>query len=217
MSMHQSKPSRTAWTNLIAWLIMASIIGSLVAVALMCAAWAFNVWDRSRLGPLQRAACDGNVAECNRLVRSGIPVDAPDFEGVTALSWAVFCCKIDVVQKLIELGADVNHVDKRGGFTPLMYTATPLRGHDLRGTQEERNAIARLLVEHGANVNAAMDGGQTTLHFAAADKNAGLVRILLVAGANRNVKSDQGYTPLDVAKFPDYAPNKAVIEALTAP
>jgi ankyrin repeat protein len=181
---------------------------------------ALNGWERSKLAPLSVAACDGNVAECERLVKAGVPVDSTDDEGVTALDWAVFCCKPDTVRKLIELGADVNHIDRRGAFTPLMYTATTLRGHNLRGTQEERNQIARLLIEHGADVNHAMgDGrtigsGETTLHFAAVDKNAGLVRMLLAAGANPNVKSNQGYTPLDVARFPDYAPNDAVIAEL---
>jgi len=60
-------------------------------------------------------------------------------------------------------------------------------------------------------------GGKTVLHFAAEDKNVGLVRTLLAAGANRNAKSNQGYTPLDMAKFPDYAPNQEVITALKGP
>lgn len=125
------------------------------------------------------------------------------------------------MRKLIELGADVNHVDHRGSYTPIMYTAATLRGHNLKGTQAQRAEIAQILVRHGADVNHAMgDGqmigsGQTTLHFAAKDKNAELVRILLDAGADRNAKEiPEGWTPLDVAKFPDYAPNDAVIAEL---
>jgi ankyrin repeat protein len=184
---------------------------------------ALKAWERSKLSSLQSAACDGDVQRCEQLVKDGSSVDAADDQGVTALSWAVSCCKVDVVRRLIELGADVNHLDQRGGMTPLMYIATTLRGRNLRGSQDERNEIARLLIEHGAHVNHAMgDGhvigdGQTTLHFAAKDKNADLVRMLVAAGANRNAKSNQGYTPLEVAKFPDYAPNDAVIAALQEP
>jgi ankyrin repeat protein len=169
---------------------------------------------------LINAAFNGDATECERLVKAGLPVDATDNQGVTALSWAVAYCKVDVVRKLIELGANVNHTDQRANCTPLLYTATTLRGRYLRGTPEERNLIARLLIEHGADVNHALgDGtasgdGQTTLHFAAKDKNAGLVRILLSAGANRNAKESHGWTPLDIAKFPDYAPNEEVIGAL---
>ena len=55
----------------------------------------------------------------------------------------------------------------------------------------------------------------TALHFAAMDKNAALVRMLLAAGADRNAKEmPNGWTPLEVAKFPHYAPNEEVIRAL---
>jgi len=171
------------------------------------------------LNPAYISLYSPNADECERFVKGGLPVDMKDSGGDTALDWAVFACKANVVWKLIQLGADVNHVDQQG-FTPLMYTAWPLQSHWLNGTPEERNGIAQVLIDHGADVNHAMgDGraigsGQTTLHFAAADRNAGLVRILLAAGARRDVKSNQGYTPLDVAKFPDYAPNDEVISEL---
>lgn len=173
------------------------------------------------VGALHLAAAEGNVAECERLVKSGVPVDAPDGSGDTPLDWAVYAANVDAVRKLIELGADVNHANQLG-ITPLMCTATPLRGHHLRGTQEERSQVARVLIEHGAQVNRAdgngraIGGGQTALHFAAADRNAGLVRMLLAAGANRYIQTDHGYTPLDMAKFPDHAPNEEVIRALKA-
>jgi ankyrin repeat protein len=164
----------------------------------------------------------GDTTRCEQLVKGGFPVDTTDDTGDTAVDWAVYSCKIDVVRKLIELGADVNHADQRG-YTPLMFTATTLRGRFLQGTQDQRNEIARMLIELGADVNQAMGyenasgSGQTALHFAVKDKNAALVRMLLSAGANRNAKSNQGYTPLDVAKFPDYAPNTEVIETLEKP
>ena len=173
---------------------------------------------------LINSACEGDVGRCERLIEGGEPVDAVDSQGDTALVWAVYCCKVDVVRRLIELGADVNHVDNHfdgyGGCTPLVYTATTLRGHVLNGTPAERTQIAKLLIEHGADVNKGIgDGrakgsGETALHFAAIDKNVTLVRLLLSSGANRNAKDTSGLTPLDVAKFPDYAPNDEVIKAL---
>lgn len=168
-------------------------------------------------GPLIDAASDGNVREIEQLVKGGVPVDATDGQGDTALDWAVYYCKVDAMRKLIELGANVNHADK-WNFTPLLYTATTLRGRFLRGTQDQRNEIARMLIQHGADVNHrsgnARGNGQTTLHFAVKDRNAALVRMLLAAGANRNAKDASGWTPLDMAKFPDYAPNEEVIRAL---
>lgn len=172
---------------------------------------------------LIEAAKAGNASECARLVKSGAAVDAPDAEGVTALGWAVFNCKPATVHALLELGADANHRDHRGGFTPLMYTGTPLRGHRLYGSQVDRIAIAQQLIQRGADVNQTVgDGhtsgdGQTALHFAAKSKSAGLVKILLASGARRDAKDTHGLTPLDVAKFPDYAPNDKVIDLLSTP
>jgi uncharacterized protein len=168
-------------------------------------------------GALIDAASAGEAARIEQLVNGGVPVDGTDDEGDTALDWAVYYCKIDAVRKLIALGANVNHTDK-WNFTPLVYTATTLRGHRLRGTQDERNQIARMLIQHGANVNhrtgTARGNGQTTLHFAAKDGNAGLVRLLLDGGANRNAKDASGYKPLDLAKLPDYGSNEEVIRVL---
>lgn len=209
--------------GLVGWMVVAALVVGVVMLVVFCASSALNAWERSKLGPLHRAASDGDVAECERLVKSGIPVDTPDGQGDTALDWAIYRRKLDVVRKLIELGADVNHADQRGGLTPLMYTATPFRGKNVSGTPQERNEIAGVLIQHGADVNRVygdphlIGSGQTALHFAAADRNAELVRMLLEAGANKNVKSNQGYTPLDIAKFPDYAPNDAVIAALEEP
>ena len=101
-----------------------------------------------------------------------------------------------------------------------MCTAYPLCDHQLKGTQDERDDIAATLIHHGADVNSLsgdgkmLGSGQTALHFAATSKDAVLVRMLLAAGAKANVKSNDGYTPLDVAKFPDYAPNDEVIKLL---
>lgn len=202
-------------------LVAKRVAGVMLAIAVVLLAGAGCTKKTATTArPLIDAACDGDVATCERLVKGGLSVDATDDEGVTALSWAVFYCKTDVVRKLIDLGADVNHVDDRGRCSPLMYTATTLRGHHLRGTQAQRTEIAQLLIRHGADVNHPLgDGrasgdGQTTLHFAAKDKNAGLVRTLLAAGANRGAKESHGWTALDVARFPDYAPNDEVIRAL---
>lgn len=200
----------------------ARVIAALLAMAAIITFIVVRLSTTSIADPLIAAACEGIADRCESLVKSGIPVDANDRGKNTALTWAVFYCKAGVVKKLLEMGADVNHANERG-FTPLMYTATSLRGHNLRGSEAERNEIAALLISNGADVNHGMgDGriqgsGQTVLHFAAARKNTDLVRLLFSAGANRNLKSNDGYTPLDIAKFPDYAPNYGVIHLLENP
>src|SRR5438105_1302493 len=79
------------------------------------------------------AAEEGDVAECVRLVNSGMSVNAVDKDGCTALDWAVYGAQPNVVSKLIDLGSDVNHVDHAGN-TPLRYTAWGLRGKGRYGS-----------------------------------------------------------------------------------
>jgi ankyrin repeat protein len=55
------------------------------------------------------------------------------------------------------------------------------------------------LVDHGADVNAAQQGGWTALHQAAAHGQIQLVELLLSKGAEINSASNEGKTPLDMA------------------
>ena len=60
---------------------------------------------------------------------------------------------IDMVKKMIALGSDVNESSE--GMTPLMYAA-----------RYNRVEIIKLLKQHGANVKAKDDKGNTALQFA---------------------------------------------------
>jgi uncharacterized protein len=171
--------------------------------------------DSSSGQQLRDAAEAGDTATCARLVQSGVPVDAAGKHGYTPLGYAVESQRLETVRKLLELGADVNHVDDRLGSTPLIYTVARFGGggHS-RASMGTRNQIARLLLDRGADPNRATKNGTTALHFAAIDKNPELVRMLLAAGADRTLRTAQGHTPLDTAKFPVPAPNDEVIKAL---
>ena len=53
--------------------------------------------------------------------------------------------------------------------------------------------VARLLLEHGADINAWIDRGSTTLHVAV---RVEVVRVLLEHGANLDAEDNKGRTPL---------------------
>ena len=55
----------------------------------------------------------------------------------------------------------------------------------------------RLLLKHGADVNARNTNGFTPLHLASA---ANIIRLLLKAGANPHIKNNRGKTPIQVAR-----------------
>jgi ankyrin repeat protein len=175
---------------------------------------AFVLVGCSKSAPIQAlidAASDGNANKVAQLIENGEPVDGMNQNGETALDWSIYRCHLDVVEKLIDLKADVNHTDQMG-FTPLMYTATELRGKGYdSSTAQIRDRIATVLIQHGAEVNRVGQNGDTALHFAVGDRNPELVRILLAAGADKNAKNNQGYTPISLAKSWGY---NNVVDAL---
>ena len=89
------------------------------------------------------------------------------------------------VYDLLDFGADVNA--KNGyGTTPLHWAAR--KGH---------TDVAKLLIEHGADVNAKEDyRGETPLHWA---KDANIAQVLIEHGADVKAKSRWDTTPLHEA------------------
>ena len=81
------------------------------------------------------------------------------------------------------------NVDTRDedGRTPLMHAVLAAKSDP---------DIVRLLIDRGADVNAADKKGWTALHFAAQAGNAELVRTLLESGAKPDPRDSDGATPL---------------------
>ena len=74
-------------------------------------------------------------------------------------------------------------------------------------------ALAKALLERGAEVSAAKPDGWTALHFAVWKKNRDLVKLLLDRGADANAARGDGGTPLHEAAA---AGELAVVELLIA-
>jgi hypothetical protein len=118
---------------------------------------------------LTSAAILGDPVNARRLVER-VDVNARDQHGGVALSYAVNSCKTDVVELLLDHGADPN-IRRKDGKSFL---------HDA-AWQRKSPPIIELLVKHGADVNARDSEGQTPLDvakFRNRTENAQLLRRL---------------------------------------
>jgi ankyrin repeat protein len=122
----------------------------------------------------------------------------------------------DVARLLLEHGADVNARIERGlvkdeGKTPLHMAA-----------DHGRVEVARVLLEHDANVGAEDNKGSTPLHEAAVYGRVEVVRVLLEHGTNVGAEDNKGRTPLheaadyrrieaDFGRVEDYASGKVEV------
>jgi hypothetical protein len=126
------------------------------------------------------AACqNGRLEEVRELVENGhAAVSGHKAIDKTPLYVAVVAKHIEIIRYLLSKGADIN---ERGGSGQ----STALMGAALINSVE----IARILVEHRANVNLSQKWGSTALSEACQKKNVEMVRLLLKHGADIETKA----------------------------
>lgn len=137
------------------------------------------------------AAATGQTERARALIeRDPALANVFSADGFTPLALAVFFGHRDTVEALLAAGADVNATSRESmKVTPLQSAAAA-----------REVAIARVLIAHGANVNA-RDGESkfTPLHEAAATGQIDLATLLLDQGADVNARMSDGKTPLGFA------------------
>ncbi|MGE3309921.1 MAG: ankyrin repeat domain-containing protein [Limisphaerales bacterium] len=146
--------------------------------------------------PLMLAARSPGALECVRLLLArGVDVNAKSRHGATALMGAVAALNPEAVRLLVEAGADVNAVPMPGelGVDPIWGgIRTPLMWAAFRGDL----ALAKYLLDHGAQVNQVIPFG-TALTHAGWRGDAAMARFLVERGGDvRLAEPFSGYTPL---------------------
>jgi ankyrin repeat protein len=136
---------------------------------------------------LPAAAIAGDLDAVQRLLDLGLPVDAADPQGCTALLRAAGGGHLEIARRLLELGAD-KQLSARTGATPLS-AAISMR----------HAAVVELLLQTGANPNQTLPGGVTPLMLAAALGLPEIAGRLLSQGAAVDAVDDQGLSALHCA------------------
>lgn len=154
-------------------------------------------WLDWRIWPLPRralrpadvpaAAVVGDVDAVRRLVDLGLPVDALDAQGCTALLRAAGGGHLPVVDLLLARGANAQHA-AHSGATPLS-AAVSMRQLD----------IVAALLDAGAPLEQRLPGGVSVLMLAAALGLPDVVARLLAAGADEQAVDDKGLSALHCA------------------
>jgi len=135
------------------------------------------------------------------LQRAHTPGEPTLAEGATPLMRAAKNGDAAAIGLLLASGADPA-IRQKNGTMALMFAAGLGRGQGVfakdYATEAELLESVKTLVEHGADVNAASERGETPLHFAA-QASDDIVRYLAAHGAQLDAKDKQGRTPVDIA------------------
>jgi ankyrin repeat protein len=126
------------------------------------------------------------------LLNHKIKIDQCDASGTTALNYAIMASNTNIVQCLLDKGADPKRLDQHDR-SPLHVAAFYTR---------DTKIIDLLLENKGkVDVNECNKFGLTPLHHAVKTSNHTTARHLMKRGANVNCRDKRGLTPLHLAAF----------------
>jgi hypothetical protein len=133
--------------------------------------------DRIGTG-LMIAAWEGNLEMMELFVSRGANVNRANAHEETALMLAAWRGQLEAVKWLLDRGA---RLDRPGlAWSALHYAV--FNGHE---------AVAKLLIERGADVNARSTNGSSPLMMAAREGKQRLAKLLLERGADPGVRNDR--------------------------
>uniref|UniRef100_A0A673IS20 NF-kappa-B inhibitor epsilon-like n=1 Tax=Sinocyclocheilus rhinocerous TaxID=307959 RepID=A0A673IS20_9TELE len=156
-----------------------------------------NLYQKPVLGinkPLH-VACEYGFWDCaNEMIHNASPsklanvLEAQNWRGLTCLHVAVLHKHHRLLRLLMKSAVDLNMQEGTSGKTAL-HVAVEL--HDV--------PAVNLLLNKGANVDAAMFNGCTALHLAVGRQDAAIANLLCQAGADKMIRNMEDETALDLA------------------
>lgn len=137
---------------------------------------------------LHQAAFIGCPKSVRYFLSKGVDINQIDTYRATPLWLAAQNGHLEIVQLLIEKGADINAVVDDNHRTALMLAA-----------QNGHLEVLQLLIEKGADINAADSYHWTVLMAATLGGYIDIVKLLLENGADPDKKNNYGYRAIDIA------------------
>lgn len=141
------------------------------------------------------------------LLDKGIPVDAADSWRITPLHRAIQLGSVDIVELLLERGANMHIRDARNKST-LAYAAAGIPRTSAgafvwpcdRGTTANMLHIAKLLLHRGAKIDTQDVDGRTAMHHAVLAGGEAMVKLLLEFGPDLSLVDSGWQTSADTAR-----------------
>jgi ankyrin repeat protein len=149
--------------------------------------------DESGLTPLAIAVSHKHFPAIDFLLERGVDVDGINFDETTPLSTACIQGDVEVVEKLLKHGANVNKTTK-SGLTPLIQTCFSV------SFNENAISVVKILLNAGANLNQPTFTGDQAIHIACQNENLSLVKLLVDHGSEINSANQDKKRPLEIAK-----------------
>jgi len=150
----------------------------------------FEIIQSGNLNDLEKYLIDNEVAD--------VPFDTKELN--TGLVLAVDLNRLDMVGRLIDVGADVN--GERDSTTPLMLAA-----------RNDNRMMVDLLLEKGADINRRQDRGLTAFHESVIRNDIEMARLLLFWNADPNIPTKKQEYPLVKATTISLAMTRLLIES----
>jgi uncharacterized protein len=188
---------------------------------------------------LHAAAVKGDVAEIDKLVKSGAPIDARDSRARTPLHVAAFMRKPDAARALMQLGADANALEAQkydivtiaavADDVPMLKAAleggckagnvtSPYYGTALIAAAHlGHDEVVRILIAAKAPLDHVNNLGWSAVIESivlgdGGKRHVATLKALVDAGANVNLADRSGETPLTLAKRRGFKEMVAVLE-----
>jgi ankyrin repeat protein len=163
-------------------------------------------------------ARDGNVAGVSDLLKGGVDPNVI-LKGKSAIGVAAEFEHLEVIQKLIENGANVDLRESTSDWTALMVASCYGRERLVKvlirhganieaqkthwqrtpiiiASTQGRTSVVKILIDSGVNMETTDRDGRTSLMYASDNGYESVVKLLIEAGANINAQSNNGMTSL---------------------